>query len=925
MFNSADLQLFSGGGGDTGFYPKTIDQSLRFNDDDSAYLSRTPSVAGNRKTWTWSGWVKRGNLGTGKYLFAAGTASSDRTYISIGSDDRLYIVYVNSTYYGPKTSMMFRDPSAWYHIIVAYDTTQATESDRVKVYVNGELQALTQAGSNAVIPQNSNSDINSTSTHYISSQPYSAPALTFDGYMAEVHFCDGTAYTADDFGELKSGIWVAKEPSVTYGTNGFYLDCSIDLTGPELVTNGTFDTDTSGWSAQNATLSQTSGQMRIVDAGDYSAAYQAITTEIGKTYLLSFEYLYKSGLTILVNFGFSASPPDGTKYFDEGESLSTPAYGTYTYAYTATSTTSYVILGTNSTNTMGVDNVSVKEFSADDLSGNANDWTPNNLAATDVVLDSPTNNFATFNPLNYDRGTYSEGSLRVVTSSTVAAQYNLGDMAIPDSGKWYFEFNQTAFASSNTTVMGISDERPAATTKIRVLYYSLNGNKVIDQAATSSTAYGASWTNGDIIGVLVDRDDGSVTFYKNGVSQGAISYTFSDADYFPYITDNNVASTSTGVFNFGQDSTFAGNTTAGGFTDANGIGDFYYAPPTGALALCTANLPAPTFDPAADVTPEDHFNVVTYSGTGSSQSITGVGFQPDLVWIKSRNGSTKDHNLYDSVRGVDKVLFSSGTFAEATVDGVGSFDLDGFTVDTYAGVNAASDTYVAWCFKAGGTAITNTDGTITSSVSANVDAGFSIATFTATTSSSDTVGHGLSQTPEIIIFKTRNSAMNWYVETNVIDGSWDYLNLNTTNAAINSSWPGTPNATTVPSRYTTAYSMVQYCWHSVEGFSKIGVYTGNGSTDGVFVYCNFKPAFVLIKRTDSTSNWTILDNEREGYNVDNDPLYPNLTNAEGTTDLLDFLSNGFKLRTTDASVNASGGTYLFMAFAEDPFRYSTGR
>lgn len=313
--------------------------------------------------------------------------------------------------------------------------------------------------------------------------------------------------------------------------------------------------------------------------------------------------------------------------------------------------------------------------------------------------------------------------------------------------------------------------------------------------------------------------------------------------------------------------------------------------------------------------PTSLFNVVTYTGDNTlSRTITGVGFEPDFVWIKRRNQAAS-HALFDSVRGATKMLSSDLTDAEATrADTLTSFDSDGFTVSDSGFVNDTADTYVAWCWKAGGTAVTNTDGSITSQVSANVDAGFSIVNWTAT-SNGYTVGHGLSSAPELIITKSRALTTNWWTFTTLIDGSVDFLGLNLTNAkADDSIGLSAPTSTvfSMHSGYTsTPTDVIAYCFHSVEGFSKIGTYSGTGS-DQAITGLGFQPDFVLIKRTDSTGNWCIADSARLTSGESNF-LYPNLNNAESVSAVITMESDGFSMDGAGVDYNASGGTYLYMA------------
>ena len=328
--------------------------------------------------------------------------------------------------------------------------------------------------------------------------------------------------------------------------------------------------------------------------------------------------------------------------------------------------------------------------------------------------------------------------------------------------------------------------------------------------------------------------------------------------------------------------------------------------------------------------PTDHFNTVLHTGNGGTQSITGVGFQPDWVWIKRRNGS-ESHALFDVIRAVTKQLASNSGDAEETVaTSLTSFDSDGFSLGSYSRVNASSDTYASWNWKAGGSASSNSDGSITSTVSANTTAGFSIVSYTGTGSVA-TVGHGLGAVPKMIFFKDRETAVDWGVYAEPIGNTKEmYLSTNdgagTNSGAFNNTTP-TSSVFTIgtSSRYNpSSKGVIAYCFADVKGYLKIGSYTGNGNADGTFVYTGFKPAFILVKdSTGSGNNWFIWDNKRDGYNVVNRYLRPNLANVEGYYEAIDILSNGFKNRNTSGSANGSQ-TYIYMAFAESPFVNSKG-
>ena len=346
---------------------------------------------------------------------------------------------------------------------------------------------------------------------------------------------------------------------------------------------------------------------------------------------------------------------------------------------------------------------------------------------------------------------------------------------------------------------------------------------------------------------------------------------------------------------------------------------FAGAKPEGFSDLSAANLPE-----VAITDPGAYFETILHTGTGVEQSVTGVGFQPDFTWIKNRD-STDSHMLFDVIRGTTNVLHSNETAVEATeAQTLKSFDSDGFTLGTDVQVNTNTEDYVSWNWKAGGSGVTNTDGSITSTVSVNDDAGFSIVEWTSPLTAA-TVGHGQSSTPEMIIAREYDGVMSWRVYHKDI-GSGNYLLLNGTNASTaTTDWNSTdPTASvfSVANRFNTAGSYIAYCFRSIPGYSKVFSYTGNGSADGTFVYLGFKPRWVLMKRSSSTSNWYLFDTQRSTFNVVDDYLNPNLSAAEttgGTVDV-DLVSNGIKWRSSTAgNMNNSGSLYIGIAFAEYPF------
>ena len=322
--------------------------------------------------------------------------------------------------------------------------------------------------------------------------------------------------------------------------------------------------------------------------------------------------------------------------------------------------------------------------------------------------------------------------------------------------------------------------------------------------------------------------------------------------------------------------------------------------------------------------PSEYFNTNLYTGNGGTQSFTEIGFQPDWVWIKNRSG-TEDHMLYDAVRGVTKDIRANQTNAESTnANSLTAFETDGYSIGSSGNINNNGSNFVGWNWKANGAGSSNTDGSITSTVSANTTSGFSIVSYTGTGANA-TVGHGLGVAPKMIIFKNRTVARNWISYHDSI-GATKFMYFNLTNAettdstAFNNTAP-TSSVFSLGSNVggnESGSSMIAYCFAEVKGFSKFGSYTGNGSTDGAFIYTGFKPAWLMVKRTDIGDGWTIVDNKRNTYNLVTQRLQAQVSDAESALDLIDFTSNGFKNRNNFVSWNSSGGTYIYMAFAEEP-------
>jgi hypothetical protein len=614
---------------------------------------------------------------------------------------------------------------------------------------------------------------------------------------------------------------------------------------------------------------------------------------------------------------------NGGGWLDEVRVSNTIRYGSTftpeTSAYTADGNTTFLMhsdVSTSLVGTLGADN-----------SGKSNHWTTNNLASTDQMVDTPTNNFATWNPLD-QRGssnTFSQGNLQVLGYYQNSNDSQGATMAV-SSGKWYWE----TYIKSATNVGGYHYVGIKDPTNYDSNYWIVRGIGEGTHNGTGITISTASWAVGDIVGCALDMDTGNWYIYVNGsiINSGNAVYTGINVEVTPTQASASGANTQTTVANFGQDSSFAGNKTAQGNQDSNSIGDFYYTPPTDYLALCTSNLTAPA------VKPQENFNTVLYTGNATdNHAITGVGFQPDFTWIKNRaDTASSNHALSDSVRGTPNTLHSDGSWSVTTSSThQKTFEADGFTLGTSNYVNGTPDAMVSWNWKAGNATLGTgdfTQGSIASTCSRNVDAGFSIVSYTGTGSNA-TVGHGLSKTPEMIITKGRSINEQWGVQ-HVSEGV-KVANLDAAGAFYTSAtvWNTTPTASVFnlgsnALANTSLATFIAYCFHSVDGYSKVGSYTGNGLADGTFVYTGFRPAYVMIKCSTIAEEWFVFDSERATYNVIGPRLKPNSTAMENAADsIIDFTSNGFKMRHANSAWN--NGTYIFLAFAETPFKYSNAR
>ncbi len=835
-----------------GFYNGVATQSLRFDDGSSHKLTKdfSGSSPDNDKKMTISVWAKRGNLsGSNQVIIANYNSVRFLGELMWNTDNKISFDPGGngngaSNSYQVRTTALFRDVSSWYHIVLAYDSTQSTDTNRVKLYVNGTQQTLTAPSGNTFPPLNyahlySYAGANNTIGEF--GAGFNSGYL--DGYLSEFNFIDGLTLDPTYFGETKNGVWIAKKYTGSYGTNGYRL---------QFIGTGT---STSSGSVTNPT-----------------------------------------------NIG-------------------------------------------------------------DDSSGNNNHFAVSGLASTDAnIPDSPENNFCTWNPLS---ASASSGSVKTLSEGNLQFSGGAfgvvgGTMAVT-SGKWYWETKLLSTVDgSNPFVIGFVSATSIAHSSSHdqsVVMYSDNGTgKLIQHIENSSITQNITIPSAlltfdvnDVMQFAYDGDTGKIWVGKNntyvandggtdGNPSSGSNQTFTLADttipMTPLADHGGVAWT--GLANFGQ------------LTNA-------YTAPTDFNALSTANLPEPTISPAQTTQAVNHFGILTWTGNGTSDSSTnnirsggsGVGgeidFKPDWTWVKSRSHG-QNHNSYDSNRGAGIVLYPNlGNDEDDTSTYFTSFQDKGFNLARNGGdTNANNYTYVGWNWKANGAqtstiavdSVSSGVPSIASTVQANTTAGFSIVTWTNTSSNNQKIAHGLGVAPTYIIAKSRSTSSSaWVIGHSASSFNWtnDYYQFDTGQRRTDGG--GTVFGATPDQNVFTfgtgaggnGVTFVAYCFAEIEGYSKFGSYTGNGNDDGTFVYTGFRPAWVMIKRTDTTSNWAIFDRNRDPINAGGRELFANVSNAEQShSEDWDFVSNGIKFRRNYTD-NSSGGTFIYMAFAEVPFKYANAR
>ena len=1039
----------SAGGADAGF---KIERGLRFNKHNSAHLSRSVSSSSNRRTWTWSCWIKRCSLGDRQEIFSAG---NDGTDFFFETDNKLQFYYYQPGvgYQGwCKTDGVFRDVSAWYHIVLVVDTTQSTEGDRVKIYVNGVRQALTFTNN---FDENDQADINLNTTHYIGR--YSGgSSLYANYYLAEVHFVDGQALAATDFGEVntETGVWDPKEFSGNHGTNGFHLDFSdnssdsalgndaagnnnftvnnltasaglevtvgaatgalpvLNTTGDQGATTNSPKTarsdsnssylelaaplDTSTWeeysgnsrTISNNSVTSSTSRYRFYGASAYFNGSADLTIEnvnnifdfgtsdftieiwvrpastSGDQYIISWECsgpdaghagfnIYQGNWRLGAfnndltggNTGLAAGEWVHLAMARQGTTLRTFINGVLTDSHSNSdnfSATTDLTLGRYAGGSMlrftgYMQDLRVYKGVAKYTSTFNPPTFANATAAaeTDSLLDSPSNydatsgnnggNYATWSPLAAQTSgsiTLKDGNLNTVCGSTRTSCMS----TFPLTGKTYWEVVFGAGANNSFGMTEATGFNTVANDNSGLKYvgykdYSYGWQQTegrLYNASNNLSSSPGTYSNGDVVGWAYDADNRTLKLYKNGTLQHTQT-NIADAQYFPALThsDNNA----TASVNFGQRP--------------------FAHPVSGYKSLCTQNIADPDID-----NPATAFDVILYDGDGNStQTISGLSFNPDFIWNKNRN-TGHHHRLFDAVRGFTKFLASDDTGADNFVTDYGYItgtSDTGFTVGqgTHSGnlINVNDNPYINWCWDAGTsntTVATNANGTGLPGADcvyrANTTAGFSIVRVASPTSTETRV-HGLNKKPDLIICKSTDSSDSWHTYHSSL-GYQKYINLNQTNGASSSDQFGSQEPTSTyfyvksntGSGANKSDGMIYYIWHAVEGYSAFGSYTAKDHPHSI--YTGFRPELVICKRTDTSGEgWLMTSAPTQVNNSFGLYIGAHSSSAEATSgNYMDLVANGFVHRHNSGWNNATGGgQYIYMAWAENPFKYARAR
>lgn len=891
----------------------------------------TPTAA---SIFTYSTWVKRGRLNVSNPamdLMSCGTHD-----ISLNNQIWIYDdlnMYSDGTYFFG-TKRKFRDTSAWYHIVIACDGTKSTGPEKIKVYVNGVQETNFTTDNRASFP--GTNKFNSAIGHSVGGHFYSGKNH-IEGYMAETNFIDGQQLTPASFGVFDSnGIWSPIKYSGAYGNNGFYLDYN-DSSNSYIHTSATA-TAPFGGTANSAKVADSTYVISNTSTG---SGFTLIQYDMGSQVFMSGYEIKKLRFTGGTSTFKVQTSTDGSTYTDLSPlsvtSVDQDFYGPIgrTARYVRIQSTTFGTNGQAYVDYFGIHNYQIGK----DVSGRSNHFGASSIDSLIKTYDIPTintldnryGNYCTFlthtAPSEAGKKSYPyKGNTAV---NLISADRALGSFPLR-SGKWYAEFRVVSgdLVNGTDTRIGIitADQvaslysgdgggYPGNVGCTGYSYWSTGVKAESTSSSQSSGAYGASWIAGDTIGLALDLDNNKIWWSKNGTWQSSgnpaagtnAAYTISQNTWVMGIWNGNGAVRNKRIHaNFGQ---FA----------------YQYTPPVGFNPINTSYLSSPTIlDPATYV------DVVAYSGSSSQQTIQLSKTTPDLLWIKNRTGTANYWNVTDNARGKagNGFYYQLATNAldvetsyTATVSDMSN---NSFTVSGNDGrTNQVGGTHIAYAWKEGG------------------QPGFDAVAYTAPASGvTANISHNLGAIPNIIITKSRTSAtFNWVVYAKDMMPNNQFLRLNTNDSLVtygtgNSVW-GTHTTSTFAvvgdGAVVPNTPCIAYLWSEIPGFSKFGKFTANGITgDGPFVLTGFKPKFIIIKSLNTSDDWVIEDSVRNNMNSNDSSallekyILANSSANEGTEVLRDIYSNGFKVMGGPQN-RFDGNTFLYMAFAEDPFKYSLAR
>ena len=908
----------------------------------------------NSAKYTASIWIKRDNL-SGDYQMVWGSLDSgsgmglffdNNNRISFWEKNTSGIVYLVCT-----SNAVFEDTTNWYHIVIVVNGAAGFSGDKCRITVNGqEITSYSQDDRGSL---NTGSTFVNSTNHPLVLGRKDNGTYYWQGQMSDFYFIDGEAHSASVFGyeDPNTGEWRARHPAyvrtqVNFGNNGSYHPLR-----PIDTTYG---------------IGSAHRYWRYVEGGTVSGHHPRIS----RIWLIKKDGTRQNAIVYTSDNQSDVGTylVGTTSTYDAGTPIEVVGYGVYhvTTVYRAAyATLQWSDDGSNWTNHFtGLTSCWRYGEYEWNMKAGFDYKTANRSSALDIGemfahtnranRSSPTNNFNTINENFVGAPAGAVGSNNAGASTDVTSVSGDSEFITTTplkSGKWYFEFRADDLIDSWRPALGPVFQAnmsynntmwPSGTTN----FWQDNGT-----VYRGGTAYAtaASFSVGQILGWAFDIDAKKMWFRNssgNWVS-GDPSTGTGGTDLYAYNNENdfegymvmgrvNGANAGSGTFNFG-DGSFVQSNNWNGYSDDNGNGKFQYDPPTGFLAICEDNIPN------SSIIPEEHFKVVTYTGTGGSQNITGLSFQPDMVWLKMRN-SVGENYIYDVIRGQGE-LYTNQTWVEDNYNygGVTSFNSNGFTVfqsGTGNEINFSGNTYAAWCWKAGGAPVTNNDGSVSAQVSANPTAGFSVITATQSGTGDFTVGHGLGKKPAFIMSKVRNVAYNWDTwcrgmgaigNTMMINNNTDLVS--TTRIPYTSTEPTSSVISVRGSFFSDGSQHVFYVWSEIDGYSQFGRYRGQSNSVGRFVTTGFRPALVMIKPLSGTSStpttgWRVFDNARNTYNTNSTQpaLYWSSSQAEVSQNGVDFYSNGFALMpSSDKNHNETGAEYIYMAFAENPFDTAKAR